>query len=227
MFDYIKSEIAQRFIPLLAKASPRSFVGIATMGGSYYSNFSVSNGRLGGYLTEIQSPIQVNVIYCAISLTNDNILFSCCINIDESTFQIDTNEQALANKINGLTRSSGQGLLIEKAMLDVGDILTDFTHLSGSIAFVVKLNDITQIDEMNVESEAVHLLNSRNTRLVTFEYNVDSQQNVCERSTLLTGGVHFAADSNNYQSVISSALNKTIDLVRDERFRSRRVQVIL
>lgn len=113
-------------------------------------------------------------------------------------------------------------------MLDVGDVLTDFTHLSGSIALVVKLNDITQIDEMNVESEAVHLLNSRNTRLVTFEYNVDSQQNVCERSTLLTGGVHFVADSNNYQSVISSALNKTIDLlVRDERFRSRRVQVII
>ena len=192
------------------------------MGGSYYSNFSVSNGRLGGYLTEIQSPIQVNVIYCVISLTNDNILFSY-----ELTFQIDTNEQALANKINGLTRSSGQGLLIEKAMLDVGDVLTDFTHLSGSIAFVVKLNDITQIDEMNVESEAVHLLNSRNTRLVTFEYNADSQQNVFERSTLLTGGVHFAANSNNYQSVISSALNKTIDLVRDERFRSRRVQVII
>jgi hypothetical protein len=90
------------------------------------------------------------------------------------------------------------------------------------------LNDITQINEMNVESEAVHLLNSRNTRLVTFEYNVDSQQNVFERSTLLTGGVHFAADSNNYQSVISSALNKIIDLlVRDERFRSRRVQVII
>jgi hypothetical protein len=112
-------------------------------------------------------------------------------------------------------------------MLDVGDVLTNFTHLLGSIALVVKLNDITHISEMNVESEAVHLLNSRNTRLITFEYNINSQQNVCERSTLLTGGVHFAADSNNYQSVISSALNKTIDLVRDERFRSRRVQVIL
>jgi hypothetical protein len=133
----------------------------------------------------------------------------------------------LTKTVNELTQSSGQGLLIEKAMLDVGDVLTNFAYLSGSIALVFKLNDITQIDQMNVESETVHLFNSRNIRLVTFEYNVDSTKNIFERSTSLTGGFYFPAKSNNYQSVISSVLNKTIDLVRDPLFRNRRVQVII
>ncbi len=141
--------------------------------------------------------------------------------------QVDNNEMVLASKVNGLTRSSGSGLLIDKAMLDVGDVLTKFTHLSGSIALVIKLNDITNMDEMKVESEAVHLLNSRNARLITFEYNVDSSKNVMERSTLLTGGTHFPANSNSFQTVISSVLNKTVELVRDPKFLNRRVQVII
>lgn len=44
-------------IQQLAGASPRSFVGIATMGGSNVT----SNGRLGGYLTEVQSPVLVRL----------------------------------------------------------------------------------------------------------------------------------------------------------------------
>ncbi|XP_046639085.1 calcium-activated chloride channel regulator 3A-1-like [Daphnia pulicaria] len=194
VFNYVKSEIENKLIPQLAATSPRSFVGIATMVGA---NFNSSNGRLGGYLTEIQAPIQV-----------------------------DNNEILSANKVNGLTRSSGSGLLIEKAMLDVGDVLTSFTHLSGSIALVFKLNDITNMNEMKVESEAVHLLNSRNARLITFEYNDDSSKNVMERSTLLTGGTHFTANLNSYQSVISSVFNKTVELVRDPKFRNRRVQLL-
>lgn len=118
-------------------------------------------------------------------------------------------------------------MLIEKALLDVGDVLTSFTHLSGSIALVFKLNDITNVNEMKVESEAVHLLNSRNARLITFEFNDDSSKNVMERSTLLTGGTHFPANFNSYQSVISSVLNKTVELVRDPEFLNRRVQVII
>lgn len=112
-------------------------------------------------------------------------------------------------------------------MLDVGDVLTSFTHLSGSIVLVFKLNDITNVNEMKVESEAVHLLNSRNARLITFEFNDDSSKNVMERSTLLTGGTHFPANFNSYQSVISSVLNKTVELVRDPEFLNRRVQVII
>jgi hypothetical protein len=141
--------------------------------------------------------------------------------------QVGNNQSLLANKVNGLTRSSGSGLLIEKAMLDVGENLTSFTHLSGSIALVFKLNDITNMTEMKVESEAVHLLNSRNARLITFEYNDDSSKNVMERSTLLTGGTHFPANLNSYQTVISSVLNKTVELVRDPKFLNRRVQVII
>lgn len=112
-------------------------------------------------------------------------------------------------------------------MLDVGDVLTNFTYLSGSIALVIKLNDITNMDQMKVESEAVHLLNSRNARLITFEYNYDNSKNVLERSTLLTGGTYFPANSSSYQLVFSSALNKTIDLVKDPKFLNRRVQVTI
>ena len=63
VFDYAKSEIANKLIRQLAATSPRSFVGIATMGGT---NVNSTSGRLGGYLTEIQTPIQVNyfLYYC-------------------------------------------------------------------------------------------------------------------------------------------------------------------
>ncbi|XP_057366133.2 calcium-activated chloride channel regulator 3A-1-like [Daphnia carinata] len=190
VFNYIKTEIAQRMIPQLAANSPRSFVGIATMGGSVVT----SNGRLGGYLTEIQSPVLVS-----------------------------TNEPILVNKLNGLTRSAGQGLLLEKAILDVGDILTEFTHLSGSIALLVKLNDITGVQQMNVECEATHLLNSRSARLVTFEFG---SNNVLSRSTLMSGGTHFPADSTNYQTVFSSVINKALELVQESRYQNRRIQLV-
>lgn len=124
--------------------------------------------------------------------------------------------------MTALTRSAGQGLLLEKAILDVGDILTEFTHLSGSIALLVKLNDITGEQQMNVECEATHLLNSRSARLVTFEFG---SNNVLVRSTLMSGGTHFPADSTNYQSVFSSAINKTLELTGESRYQNRRIQV--
>ncbi len=110
--------------------------------------------------------------------------------------------------------------------MDVGDIMTSFTHLSGSIALLVKLNDITDPETMNVESEAVHLLNSRNSRLVSFEYNVDSTKNVLERTSKSTNGFHFTANAGNLQTVFPNALSKVVELVRETLFLSKRVQVI-
>lgn len=57
MFNYTKTQITQNLIPNLVTASKRSFVGLATMGGT---NVNLTNGQLTGYLTEIQSPIDVS-----------------------------------------------------------------------------------------------------------------------------------------------------------------------
>lgn len=59
VFNYTKTQISQSLIQQLASASPRSFVGIATMGGTIVN----STGRLGGYLTEVQTPIQVSLVF--------------------------------------------------------------------------------------------------------------------------------------------------------------------
>ena len=109
-------------------------------------------------------------------------------------------------------------------MLDVGDQMTSFTYLSGSIVLLVKLNDITQPETMNVEAEAIHLLNSRNSRLVTFEYNIDSTKNVLERTSLLTDGSYFTAAAN-YQTVFPSVIDRTLEMIRETKFRSKRVEV--
>lgn len=110
-------------------------------------------------------------------------------------------------------------------MMDVADLLTDYTFLSGSIALIVKLNDVTNTTTMNVESEAIHVLNSRNVRLVAFEYNVDTKNQILERSAGLTNGFHYAATANDYQTVLSAAFTKTGDLIREPSFRNRRIQV--
>lgn len=124
-----------------------------------------------------------------------------------------------------MTKSSGTGLLLEKAVMDVGDILTDFTHLSGSLALVIKLNDVTDKLTMSVESEAIHLLNSRNIRLISYEFNDDAKNKILERHSALTNGFHYPANAVNYQSVFTAALNKVTELVQQPAFRNRRVQV--
>jgi len=72
----------------------------------------------------------------------------------------------LSNSINGLTRG-GTGLLLDRAVVDIADILTPYKDQSGAIALLVKLNDATGQETMAVEAEAVNILNSRNIRLVT------------------------------------------------------------
>ena len=80
--------------------------------------------------------------------------------------QSTTNQQTLISKINSLAQG-GTGLLLDRAVVDLADILTPFKDQSGSIALLVKLNDATGQATMAVEAEAVHVLNSRNIRLVT------------------------------------------------------------
>ena len=116
--------------------------------------------------------------------------------------KIQNNVPMIAQRINALTRST-PGLLLEPAVLDIGDNLSPFTYQSGSLVLLVKLSDSTAAS-MNVESEAINLLNSRNSRLVTVEIGEGRQ--VLERTTLLTGGSYFSGTSTNYGSAITDAL---------------------
>lgn len=133
------------------------------------------------------------------------------------------NQQKLVDVVNSIGRSSAADLLLEKVVLDVGDILTPFTYQSGSIALLAKLSTGTYVEDMDVESEAVNLLNSRNVRLVTIEYTYDD----LSRITSLTGGSYFSINSNNYFSTISTALSQVVSLVKESKFQSRRIQVCL
>ena len=77
---------------------------------------------------------------------------------------------------------------------------------------------------MNVESEAIQLLNSRNIRLMTVEIG-DGRQ-VLERTTLLTGGSYFSGTSANYGSAITGALEDIRGIIRNgAAFANLRVQV--
>lgn len=80
---------------------------------------------------------------------------------------------------------------------------------------------------MNVESEATHLLNSRNIRLVSFEYGNNTRNKILDRTTSLSGGYHFAANMQDYRVVFPNVVSKLItELLPQSLFRSRRVQVI-
>ena len=114
-------------------------------------------------------------------------------------------------------------MLLDRAIVDVADILTPYKDHSGSIALIVKLNDATGQATMAIEAEAVNLLNSRNIRLVTVEYGTSNL--VAQRSTLLSNGNFFNALSTNYQNVMTSAQQQVVDLSRQTQFQSRRVQV--
>lgn len=135
--------------------------------------------------------------------------------------QVKENTPVLNAKISGLNRE-GQGLLIEKALLDAGDILTPYTHQSGSIIFLVKLNPVTDEEAMNTESEVVHLLNSRNARLVTIELGGSS----LERTTLLTDGFYYSCTDSYCQGLIMNAMDQVVTMVKQTKFQSRRVQLI-
>ena len=77
---------------------------------------------------------------------------------------------------------------------------------------------------MNVESEAIQLLNSRNIRLVTAE--IGDGPRILERTTLLTAGSYFSDSSDNHESVILNALNQVKSyLISETSFTSRRIQV--
>jgi len=124
--------------------------------------------------------------------------------------------------INALKRSK-LGLLLEPAVLDIGNTLSPFTYQSGSIVLLVKLSDST-VASMNVESEAISLLNSRNIRLVTAE--IGDGPKVLQRTTLLTCGSYFSGTLTNYGAAITEAL-KVIKGIIDsgEAFVNLRVQV--
>ena len=138
---------------------------------------------------------------------------------------ITNNQQILQTKVNGLS-PSGSGLLLDKAMLDVADAMTPFAHLSGSIALIIKLNDPTALEQMKIEADSINLLNSRNVRLISFEYSLQSSNTVLQRPTELSTGYHFPANSGDYTIVFQNAVTKTIDLVKETMFRNRRIPVI-
>ena len=135
-------------------------------------------------------------------------MFFCCIN------QIQNNVGVITQRINNFLTRSTAGLLLEPAVLDIGDNLSPFTYQSGSIVLLVKLSDSTATS-MNVESEAISLLNSRNIRLVTVE--VGDGPRVLDRTTLLTNGAYFPASPAGYVAAITGALNQITNIFLEEQ----------
>ena len=115
----------------------------------------------------------------------------------------------------------GDGLLVEQALLDVGDLLTPFTYQSGSIVLLIKLNSMTAAADMDTEWQAAQLLNSRNARLVTVEFGSSD----CQRVSLITEGSFFNCDSSNYEDQLKKAREAVVEMATHTSFQNHRLNV--
>ena len=124
-------------------------------------------------------------------------------------------------KVNSLEQQSEEGLLVEKALLDVGYLVTPFTYQTGSIVLFIKLNSMTNREGMNTEWNVVQLLNSRNARLVTVEFSSTD----CKRASLITDGYFFNCNSSNYRDQLIAAMDQVAELATYPSLQSYRMNV--
>ena len=120
----------------------------------------------------------------------------------------------------------GSGLLLDRALLNIGDLLSSYTYLSGSIVFMIKLSSVSNPDSMLVESGLITLLNSRNIRLVTVEYATNVANFNMQRLTEQTDGYYYQVNSSGaMSSTLSSAISQINTIVQDNNYQNRRLSV--
>ena len=110
---------------------------------------------------------------------------------------------------------------MEKALLDVGYLVTPFTYQTGSIVLFIKLNSMTNREGMNTEWSVAQLLNSRNARLVTVEFSSTD----CKRVSLITDGYFFNCNSSNYRDQLIAAMDQVAELATYPSLQSYRMNV--
>ena len=113
-FNDIKTQISN-FLNEIRNANSRTFVGVAEMSGQ---TTNLANNRLGGYLNEIQPLIKVIQIYVKLIENILNLIYLPSLDSRKCTRNYPTHQQLL-------TRSTA-GLLLEPAVLDIGDNLSPF-----------------------------------------------------------------------------------------------------
>lgn len=118
-------------------------------------------------------------------------------------------------------KQEGEGLLVEPALLDVGDLLTPFTYQTGSVVLFIKLNSMTKTGVINTEWDVAQLFNSRNAHLVTFEFGSSD----CERVSLITDGFHYNANSSNYAQQLEYAVKAVIELASHTSLQNHQMNV--
>ena len=115
---------------------------------------------------------------------------------------------------------------MDRALLDIGDLLSSYTHLSGSIAVMIKLSSVSNPGSMLVESGLITLLNSRNIRLVTLEYATDASNFNMQRVTEQTDGYYYPVNSSDaMSSILSAAFDQINTIIQDISYQNRRLSV--
>lgn len=138
--------------------------------------------------------------------------------------QVQGSVNTLISAVNSITRSGSQ-LNIEQGFLEVGKKMTPFAHLSGSVVLFFKLNSRTD-NTGNVESEVLALLNSRSTRLVTFELlKAETDLKSLKRLSMASNGAYLFATSSDYTNQVDAAINSTLSMAEEAKFQNRRITV--
>jgi len=184
-------EQLKQLVTNLSGIGQNTVVGIGTMAGTTTTSHLNGDSRLGGYINYIQEPILLK-----------------------------GRESAVKAKVDSLEQK-GDGLLVEQALLDVGDLLTPFTYQSGSIVLLIKLNSMTAAADMDTEWQAAQLLNSRNARLVTVEFGSSD----CQRVSLITEGSFFNCDSSNYEDQLKKAREAVVEMATHTSFQNHRLNL--
>jgi len=112
--------------------------------------------------------------------------------------------------------------------LDVADLMKPYTHLSGSIVYLIKLNPATDISFSQTESEIISLLNIRNIRLVTVELGVNTEDFNLQRISdpVFTNSFYNPViNITSFGNTMDIAAGNVLQLVNENKYESLNMQV--
>ena len=118
--------------------------------------------------------------------------------------------------------------MIDRALLDVADLMKPYTHLSGSIVYLIKLNPATDISFSQTESEIISLLNIRNIRLVTVELGVNTEDFNLQRISdpVFTNSFYNPViNITSFGNTMDIAAGNVLQLVNENKYESLNMQV--
>ena len=143
-------------------------------------------------------------------------------------FQTETALNDLRVAVNNMRRE-GDGLLLDRALMGVADLVTPYTHVSGSIILLIKYSEVTDFSFRPMESQVISILNARNSRLVAVEFGRNPEDFNLERITsplFMDGAYQKVTDIAEASNSLDTAMGAVVSLTSNGgKLRSRRTYV--